>query len=93
MRKFLAGGALAVALGLGAVHPASAQTTTTEPVTTVQTDDNSGSGKWGLLGLAGLLGLGGLAGLKRRDRDDVTARDRDDVHLRKNVGATRVPQP
>jgi MYXO-CTERM domain-containing protein len=83
MRKLLAGGALAMALSFGAVHPAFAQTTTTEPVSTVQTDDDSNSGKWGLLGLVGLLGLGGLAGLKRRGRDDVT--------VGRDAGATRVP--
>jgi len=83
MRKILASTVLATALSFGAVHPAFAQTTTTEPVATVQTDDDSNSGKWGLLGLLGLLGLGGLAGLKRRDRDDVA--------VRRDTGATRVP--
>ncbi len=83
MRKILASTVLATALTFGAVHPAFAQTTTTEPVSTVKTDDDSDSGKWGLLGLVGLLGLAGLAGLKRRDRDDVAVRG--------ETGATRAP--
>ena len=46
---------------------ALAQTTTTDPSTTVGTmenDDDGDEGRWGLLGL---LGLAGLLGLKKRD--------------------------
>jgi hypothetical protein len=38
-----------------------------------QTADRSDNSEWGWLGL---LGLAGLMGLKRRDRDNVTTRDR-----------------
>lgn len=69
--NLLGGSLLALSLAiLPSTLPASAQTTTTDPVapgttTTTTADDNDGF-DWGWLGLLGLIGL---AGLKGRDRD------------------------
>jgi hypothetical protein len=65
--------ALALSMLAGAPFLVSAQQADDQDRRAEQTADRGDNSEWGLLGL---LGLAGLIGLKRKDRDDVTTRDR-----------------
>ena len=91
---WLGTGAIALSFAvLPSILPASAQTTTDDPVepvgTVVTTDDGF---DWGWLGLLGLLGLAGLKG-RDRDRDRVTHVDHTTTTPRTSATSTMSNNP